>query len=176
MARQGRLDTLVNNAGLMLIGPVVDSPEGEWDRMIDLNLRGMLAVTRAALPHLKDAAASSPRGIADIVNVSSTAGRQVRPGNAVYSLTKYGVNAFAEGLRQEVLSQRIRVSLVEPGVVETELASHIREELKDAVANQLGDMTKLNPDDIADAISFIVTRDARVAVNEILLRPSEQTW
>ena len=172
----GRLDTVVNNAGLMLVGPVADAPEDEWDRMLAVNVQGLLYVTRAALPHLLRAAADAPRHVADLVNISSTAGRVARPGTAVYNLTKFGVNAFAEALRQEVMRSHLRVSVVEPGTVDTELGSHVRDGLREAIASQTDAIEKLRPEDIADAVSYIVTRDRRVAVNEILVRASEQTW
>jgi NADP-dependent 3-hydroxy acid dehydrogenase YdfG len=172
----GRLDTVVNNAGLMLVGPVADAPEDEWDRMLAVNVQGLLYVTRAALPHLLRAAADAPRHVADLVNISSTAGRVARPGTAVYNLTKFGVNAFTEALRQEVMLSHLRVSVVEPGTVDTELGSHVRDGLREAIASQTDAIEKLRPEDIADAVSYIVTRDRRVAVNEILVRASEQTW
>lgn len=172
----GRLDTVVNNAGLMLTGPVLAAPDGEWQRMIDVNLNGVLHVTRAALPHLVRAAADSPRGVADLVNISSTAGRVARPGTAVYNLTKFGVNAFSEALRQEVGPRHVRVGVVEPGTVDTELSSHIRDEVRERVEQQLAGVELLRPEDIADAVSFMVTRDRRVAVNEMLVRAAEQTW
>jgi NADP-dependent 3-hydroxy acid dehydrogenase YdfG len=172
----GRLDTLVNNAGLMLLGPVADAPVEEWDRMLAVNVQGLLQITRAALPHLVAAAATSARGVADLVNVSSTAGRVARPGAAVYSLTKFGMNAFTESLRQEVSQQRVRVSVVEPGTVDTELSSHNREELRGSIAAQTSSIQLLQPSDIADAVAWIVTRDRRVSVNEVLVRASEQTW
>jgi NADP-dependent 3-hydroxy acid dehydrogenase YdfG len=172
----GRLDTVVNNAGLMLVGPVADAPEDEWDRMLAVNVQGLLHVTRAALPHLLAAAADAPRHVADLVNISSTAGRVARPGNAVYHLTKFGVNAFTESLRQEVMQSHVRVSVVEPGTVDTELSSHVRDGLREAITSQLGTFERLRPGDIADAVTYIVTRDRRVAVNEILVRASEQPW
>jgi len=172
----GRLDTIVNNAGLMLVGPVTDAPAGEWERMLSINVQGLLFVTQAALPHLISAAQSSPRQVADVVNISSTAGRVARPGNAVYSLTKFGVNAFSESLRQELVPQRVRVSVVEPGIVNTELSSHVRDELQGAIDRQTAGVEKLRPEDVADAVSYIVTRDRRVAINEILVRAGEQTW
>jgi NADP-dependent 3-hydroxy acid dehydrogenase YdfG len=172
----GRLDTLVNNAGLMHIGPVADAPPEDWDQMLQINVQGLLYVTRAALPHLLRAAEDSPRRVADLVNISSTAGRVARPGTAVYNLTKFGVNGFSEALRQEVMQKRVRVSVVEPGTVDTELSSHIRDGVRQAVEAQVKDMELLRPEDIADAVSYIVTRDRRVAVNEILVRASEQTW
>jgi NADP-dependent 3-hydroxy acid dehydrogenase YdfG len=172
----GRLDTVVNNAGLMLIGPVADAPDDEWDRMLDINLRAVLTVTRAALPHLVRAAQDSSRGVADIVNISSTAGRVARPGNAVYALTKFGMNAFSESLRQELIASRVRVGVVEPGTVDTDLGSHVRDGLREAIATQTADLEKLLPADIADAVVYMVTRDRRDAVNEMLVRAGEQTW
>ncbi|MGZ4293305.1 MAG: SDR family NAD(P)-dependent oxidoreductase [Solirubrobacteraceae bacterium] len=172
----GRLDTLVNNAGIMLLGSALDSPTEEWDRMLALNVRGALHLTRAAIPHLVDAAAGSPRQVADIVNISSTAGRVARPGAAVYSLTKFGLGAFSESLRQELISHRVRVSVVEPGTVDTELVSHVREDVRDAARQAVESIDPLHPEDIADAVSYIVTRDRRVAVNEMLVRAAEQTW
>jgi NADP-dependent 3-hydroxy acid dehydrogenase YdfG len=176
VAELGRLDTLVNNAGLMLVGPVADAPDDEWERMLAVNVHGLLHITRAALPHLARAAADAQRRVADIVSVSSTAGRVANSGNAVYSMTKFGVGAFSEALRKEMLPQRVRVALVEPGTVDTELGTHVRDGVRDAIDRQIGDMEKLRPEDIAEAISYIVTRDRRVAVNEILVRAGEQTW
>lgn len=172
----GRLDIVVNNAGLLYPGSFADAPDGEWERMITINVGAVLAVTRAALPHLVAAGASEPRHVADLVNISSTGGRVARPGTAVYSLTKFGVNALSESLRQELLASRIRVSVVEPGTVATELASHTREELKDGIARMTESIELLRPEDIAEAITYIVTRDRRVAINEILIRAAEQTW
>lgn len=172
----GRLDIVVNNAGIMLLGPAVDAPVGEWDRMISINLQGLLYVTSTALPHLTRAAASEPRRVADIVTISSTAGRVARPGAAVYALTKFGAGAFSESLRQELIKQHVRVSVVEPGTVATELVTHVREGVRENVEAISQSIVPLEPDDIADAVSYIVTRDRRVAVNEILVRSSEQTW
>ena len=111
----GRLDILVNNAGLMLLGPVLGADPGEWDRMIAINGQGLLYTTRAALPHLLQAAEQGPRRVADIVNISSIAGRVAWNGYGVYSFTKFGVNGFTESLRQEVTQRHVRVGLVEPG-------------------------------------------------------------
>ncbi|MGV9215779.1 SDR family NAD(P)-dependent oxidoreductase [Micromonospora sp. RB23] len=176
VAEFGRLDTVVNNAGLMLVGPVAEAPPEEWDRMLAVNVQGMLHVTRAALPHLLAAAEAAPRRVADLVNISSTAGRVARPGTAVYNLTKFGVNGFSEALRQEIGSKRVRVSVIEPGTVETELSSHVRDGIREAIVRQTEGLELLQPTDIADAVSYIVTRDRRVAVNEILVRAAEQTW
>jgi NADP-dependent 3-hydroxy acid dehydrogenase YdfG len=172
----GRLDTLVNNAGIMLLGPAFDSPTQEWDRMIALNVQGSLYVTHAALPHLLSAADDSPRKVADLIYISSTAGRVARPGGGVYSLTKFGIAAFAESLRQELIAKRVRVSVVEPGTVHTELVTHLREDLRRAAEDQVDSIEALEPEDIADAVAYIVTRPRRVAVNELLVRAAEQTW
>jgi NADP-dependent 3-hydroxy acid dehydrogenase YdfG len=176
VARLGRLDTLVNNAGIMLLGPALDAPLEEWERMVGLNVVGTLRVTHAALPHLVRAADESSRGVADLVIVSSTAGRVARSGAAVYALTKSGVAAFAESLRQELVPRRVRVTVIEPGIVDTELVSHVREEIREAARDQVAGIDPLLPDDVAEAIAHIVTRDRRVAVNEILVRAAEQTW
>jgi NADP-dependent 3-hydroxy acid dehydrogenase YdfG len=176
VAQLGRLDTVVNNAGLMRIGPAVDADPADWDQMLAVNVQGLLYVTKAALPHLIAAAADSPRGVADVVNISSTAGRVARPGTAVYALTKFGVGAFSEGLRQEVLGKRVRVSLVEPGTVQTEITDNLPEADRETLDRRTEGMVKLEPVDIADAVTFVVTRDRRVAVNEILVRAAEQTW
>ncbi len=108
IAALGRIDTVVNNAGIMLLGPALDAPIGEWEQMLAVNVHGLLYVTHAALPHLVRAAADSPRGVADLVNISSTAGRVARAGSSVYNLTKFGLTAFSEALRQEMLSRRVR--------------------------------------------------------------------
>jgi NADP-dependent 3-hydroxy acid dehydrogenase YdfG len=170
----GRLDTVVNNAGVMLLGPIVDAPVEEWDRMVAINLQGLLYVAHAALPHLLAAADSEPRQVADLVNISSVAGRVARLGSGVYNLTKHGVGAFSESLRQEVTGRHVRVSLVEPGAVATELASHMREEIREQAMQRFADVETLESDDIADLIAYVVTRPRRVAINEVLIRPTEQ--
>jgi NADP-dependent 3-hydroxy acid dehydrogenase YdfG len=169
----GRLDTLINNAGVMLLGPAVGAPLEEWERMISVNVHGLLYCAHAALPHLLKAAEDSPRQVADMVNISSVAGRVARSGSGVYNATKWGVGAFSESLRQEVARRHVRVSLVEPGAVATELISHNRPEIREAVAAG-DDFEKMVPEDIADAIAFVVTRPRRVAINEVLIRPTEQ--
>jgi NADP-dependent 3-hydroxy acid dehydrogenase YdfG len=174
VAELGRLDTLINNAGVMLLGPAVDAPLEEWQRMVQVNLLGLLYCAHAALPHLRRAAEDGPRRVADMVNISSVAGRIARSGSAVYNATKYAVVAFSEALRQEVTREHVRVSLVEPGAVETELASHNRPEILEGIRQRFGGLEWLRPADIADAISYVVTRPRHVAVNEILVRPTEQ--
>jgi NADP-dependent 3-hydroxy acid dehydrogenase YdfG len=170
----GRLDTLVNNAGVMLLGPVEGAPVDEWRRMVDVNVSALLYCAHAALPHLIAAAQDGPRHVADMINVSSVAGRVARAGSGVYNLTKFGVAAFSESLRQEVASRHVRVSVVEPGAVATELSSHNRPEIQDQIRGRFSDIEILHADDIAEAVTFVVTRPRRVAVNEILIRPSEQ--
>ncbi len=170
----GRLDTVFNNAGVMLNGPIVDASTEEWDRMVDLNVKGLLYVAHAALPHLLSAAESEPRNVADLINTSSVAGRRARSGAGVYNLTKFGVGAFSESLRQEVTERHVRVSLVEPGAVDTELASHLRDEIREQSMKRFEGMDILQAEDIADAVSYIVTRPRHVAINEILIRPTEQ--
>jgi NADP-dependent 3-hydroxy acid dehydrogenase YdfG len=174
MRELGRLDTVVNNAGVMLLGPIVDAPTSEWDRMVALNIQGLLYVAHAALPHLLSAAEGEPRHVADLVNISSVAGRVARLGSGVYNLTKHGVGAFSESLRQEVTQRHVRVSLVEPGAVDTELVSHNRPEIIEAGRKRFEGVERMQSEDIADAIAYIVTRPRRVAVNELLIRPTEQ--
>ncbi len=170
----GRLDTLVNNAGVMLLGPVAGADVAEWERMLDLNVRALMHCTHAALPHLLRAAEDGPRRVADCVNVSSVAGRVARSGSAVYNASKFAVGAFSEALRQEVTKKHVRVSLVEPGVVETELMSRNSPAVQEIIRSRFGEMERLQADDVAQAIAFIVTRPRHVAVNELLVRPTEQ--
>jgi NADP-dependent 3-hydroxy acid dehydrogenase YdfG len=172
VAELGRLDTLVNNAGVMLLGPAAEAPLDEWQRMVDLNVLGLLYCAHAALPYLRRAAADGPRQVADMVNISSVAGRSARAGNGVYALTKFGVGAFSESLRQELAGQYVRVSLIEPGATATELAGHNRPEILESLRGQFGQRMEAN--DIADAIGYVVTRPRHVAVNEMLIRPTEQ--
>jgi NADP-dependent 3-hydroxy acid dehydrogenase YdfG len=170
----GRLDTLVNNAGVMLLGPVIDAPVEEWERMVQINLLGLLYCTHAALPHLLRAAEDGPRQVSDLVNISSVAGRETRSGSGVYNATKHGVGAFSDALRKEITTRHVRVSLVEPGATATELASHNRPEVLSGIQQRFARMERLTADDIADAIAYIVTRPRHVAVNEVLIRPTDQ--
>ena len=170
----GRLDIVINNAGVMLLGPIEDAPMEEWERMVHLNVLGLLYTAHAALPHLLKAAEIGPRKVADIINISSVAGRVARRGSGVYNLTKFGVGAFSESLRQEVTGRHVRVALVEPGAVTTELTSHLRPEIREQTAQRLANMERLHADDIADAITYMVTRPRRVAINEMLIRPTDQ--
>ncbi|MDX3745405.1 SDR family NAD(P)-dependent oxidoreductase [Streptomyces sp. AK08-02] len=172
----GRLDTLVNNAGLMLLGPVVGAEVDEWDRMIAVNLQGLLYTTRAALPHLLKAAEDGPRKVADIVNISSIAGRVAWNGYGVYNLTKFGVNGFTESLRQEVTQRHVRVGVLEPGGVDTELGSHNdhKPEVRDAIGAFNEQTEVLAPDDIADGVAYMVTRPRHASVGELWIMPTDQ--
>ncbi len=170
----GRLDTLINNAGVMLLGPVVGAPVEEWEHMVRINLLGLLYCANAALPHLLSAAEDSPRRVADLVNISSVAGRETRSGSGVYNATKHAVGAFSDALRKEVTRRHVRVSLVEPGAVDTELAGHNRPEIRAAMAARFEGMERLQSEDIAEIIAFIVSRSRHVAVNEVLVRPTDQ--
>ncbi|OBK31570.1 oxidoreductase [Mycobacterium asiaticum] len=172
----GRLDIVVNNAGLIRMGTATQASLQDWDDLVAVNIQGVLYVTRAVLPHLIEAATDSPRGVADLVTISSTAGWVARPGTAVYSLTKFGVNAFSEGIRQEVLGKRVRVGVVGPGTVDTEIFSQLAAPSVEAFEKQTAGMVKLRSEDIADAVLYMVTRNRRVAVNHMLVRAAEQTW
>ena len=170
----GRLDILVNNAGMMLLGPVVDAPTDEWWQMLDINVKALLNCADAALPHLLAAAEDGPRNVADMVNISSVAGRVARRGSAVYNLTKHGIGAFSEGLRQEVTARHVRVALVEPGATATELSSHNRPAIREGIQQRFAGVQRLEATDVADAILYIVTRPSYVAINELLMRPTAQ--
>jgi NADP-dependent 3-hydroxy acid dehydrogenase YdfG len=174
VAELGRLDTLVNNAGVMLLGPVVGAPTEEWDRMVRVNLLGLLYCSHAAVPHLIRAASDGSRGVADLVNISSVAGRVPRSGSGVYNATKFGVGAFSESLRQEVTQKHVRVSLVEPGATDTELRGHNRPEVMETIMARFKDVEPLQAEDIADTVLYIVTRPRHMSVNELLVRPTEQ--
>jgi NADP-dependent 3-hydroxy acid dehydrogenase YdfG len=172
----GRLDTVVNNAGVMLLGDAEDAPLEEWDRMVAINVLGLLYVAHAAIQPLLAAAQDGPRNVSDMVNISSIAGRVARRGSGVYNLTKHGVGAFSESLRQEFGDRRLRVSLVEPGAVTTELSSHMRPEIQERSRERFGNIERLKSEDIAEAIEYIVTRPWHMAVNEITIRPTEQVF
>ncbi len=158
----------------MLLGPAEDVPLAEWQQMVQINLLGTLYCTHVALPLLLSAARNDPRHVADLVNVSSVAGRVARAGNSVYSATKHAVGAFSESLRQEVTRRHVRVSIVEPGAVETELASHNRPEILDRLQQRFASQRRMAASDISETIAFIVTRPRHVAINEILVRPTDQ--
>jgi NADP-dependent 3-hydroxy acid dehydrogenase YdfG len=172
----GRLDTVINNAGVMLLEDAADQGLDDWQRMVDVNVYGVLYVAHAAIEPLLAAVEDSPRKVSDLVNISSIAGRRASRGSAVYNLTKHGVGAFSEALRQEFARRHLRVSLVEPGAVATELVQQMSEEKQEAARKRFQGVERLTSEDIADAIEYIVTRPWRVAVNEIMIRPTEQEW
>jgi len=171
--RHGRLDILVNNAGVMLLGPSAGASVEDWKRMVDLNVLGLLYCTHAALPHLLEAAESGPRRVADLVNVSSIGGRTVRPGSQVYNLTKWGVGALSESMRQELASKHVRVSVLEPGPTRTELQEANRPDILTQIRARQDGFELLEAQDLADAIGYMVTRPRHVNVNEIMVRPTE---
>jgi NADP-dependent 3-hydroxy acid dehydrogenase YdfG len=168
-AHYGRLDILVNNAGVMYLEPVAEADLGRWRRMLELNVLSLIASTQAALRGMRE------RREGDIVNIASTAGRIANPMAAAYSATKFGVVAFSEALRREVYQDRVRVSVIEPGLVATELRDHIgHAAVKDAINAWADGLRQLQPDDVAEAILFCVTRPPHVCINEVLMRPTDQ--
>jgi len=164
----GQVDILVNNAGVMQLSKVEKGLSDEWRRMFDVNVLGLLYATDAAVQVMKE------QGSGHLVNVSSVAGRRSRATTGVYSGTKFAVNAISEALRQELLEDSIRVTIVEPGAVETELATHITDEEAQEALSGLLKLDILQPEDIANAIAYAVTQPERVSVNEVLIRPTQQ--
>jgi len=166
----GSVDVLLNNAGVMLLGPMMDADLEHWQRMVNVNLLGLMYCTHAALPIMKE------QGGGHIVNVSSVAGRVARMGSGVYNATKFGVGAFSESLRQEGVDYGIRVTIIEPGYVETELQGHnenpmVVETMKKN-KEEIGKV--LEADDISRAILYAVTQPDHVSINEVLVRPTKQ--
>ena len=172
--RFGRLDILINNAGLMLLGPIVGADVEAWEQMIAINQKGLLYITNAALPHLLSAAEEGPRRVADIVNVSSIAGRVAWANYGVYNMTKFGVNGFSESLRQEVTKKHVRVGVVEPGGVATELGSHNSGVMREHIDTFYETTEVLQADDIADGIAFMVTRPRHASIAELWVMPTDQ--
>ncbi|MEU0236134.1 SDR family NAD(P)-dependent oxidoreductase [Nocardiopsis sp. NPDC006198] len=170
----GRLDILVNNAGLMILGPFEDADVEDVDRMIAINQQGLLYMTGAALPHLRKAAERGPRDVADIVNISSIAGRVSWAGFGAYNMTKFGVNGFTEALRQEVTQSHVRVGVIEPGAVDTELQSHNTEEIRNGIAAFPADKEMLEAGDISDGVVYMVTRRRRASIGELWIMPTDQ--
>lgn len=168
VAEWGQLDILVNNAGVMLLSPAAEATLDDWRHMVELNLLALMGVTKAALPHLKAAKGH-------IVNVSSVAGRVANPGASGYAATKFGVVGFSESLRREVYADKVRVTVIEPGLVRTELGDHITNAASKAGLDQrLATMEALTAEDGAAAILYAVGQPARVNVNEIVIRPTDQ--
>lgn len=165
----GRVDILVNNAGVMLLGPVYEANTEDWRRMFDVNVLGLMYATHAILPLMK------AQGEGHIVNISSVAGRVANAGTGVYNATKWAVNAFSESLRKEVHKDKIRVTIIEPGLVATELPQHItNSSAKERAKAFYESVRSLDSEDIAAAIVYAVTQPPHVNVNEILIRPTEQ--
>lgn len=167
----GTIDILVNNAGIALTGEIAAGNPDDWRRMIELNVLALMNVTHAVLPVFQAQAAGH------IVNISSVAGRTVRVGVGAYNVSKWGVNAFSEALRLELSKQNIRVTVIEPGMVNTEINTHIQDDVAKQRSEELRQsITPLEPEDVAAAIVYAVTQPPRVNVNEILIRPTSQTW
>jgi NADP-dependent 3-hydroxy acid dehydrogenase YdfG len=165
----GGLDVLVNNAGVMLLGTIVGADTEDWRRMMSTNVLGLMYMTHAAIEGML------AQGSGDIVNISSVAGRTARKGAGVYNASKWAVNAFSESLRQEVTARGVRVSLVEPGAVATELSSHITQQTAREESQRMAqNMRTLRSDDIARAILYVVAQPPHVAINEVLVRPTDQ--
>ncbi len=165
----GGLDVLVNNAGVMLLGTIVGADTEDWRRMLSTNVLGLMYMTQAAIEGMVE------QGSGDVVNISSVAGRTARKGAGVYNASKWAVNAFSESLRQEVTTKGVRISLVEPGAVATELTDHITQPEARAASKQMATMiTPLQSEDIARAVVYVVSQPPYVAVNEVLIRPTDQ--
>jgi NADP-dependent 3-hydroxy acid dehydrogenase YdfG len=168
-AELGGLDVLVNNAGVMLLGTIVGADTEDWRRMLHTNVLGVMYMTAAAIEGMVE------QGSGDVVNVSSVAGRVARKGSGVYNASKWAVNAFSESLRQEVTGRGVRIGLVEPGAVATELSDHITQpEAKQASKDNAARMRTLQSEDIARAVVYLVSQPPHVAVNEVLIRPTDQ--
>ncbi|GAA4399121.1 SDR family oxidoreductase [Tsukamurella soli] len=162
----GGADVLVNNAGIMLLGPFTPRQHEDYRRMIEVNLLGAITATEVFLDQLED-------GGGDVINISSVAGRTARATNGVYAATKWGMNGWSESLRQALLPD-IRVTLIEPGVVDTELPTHITHEATRQAVQKGYDVATVKPEEIADIIAFVLSRPRHLAINEILLRPADQ--
>ena len=165
-AELGGADILINNAGLMLLGPFSSEQRGDYRRMVETNLLGAITTTEVFLDQLRE-------GGGDLINISSVAGRTARPTNGVYAATKWGINGWSESLRQE-LQPEIRVTVIEPGAVATELTSHITHESTREATEAFVKELAIRPEDIAEVILFAVSRPRRVTLNEILVRPTAQ--
>ena len=163
----GRVDVILNNAGLMPHSPLERLKITDWDRMIDVNIKGVLYGIAAALPHMQRQKSGH------IINVSSVAGHKVRPGSAVYAATKHAVLALSEGLRQEVKPYNIRTTVLSPGAVQTELVDSITEPDIATAVRQIYEMA-ISPDAFARVVAFAMAQPDDVDINEILFRPTRQ--
>ncbi len=166
----GRIDILVNNAGIMPLSPISKLKVEEWDRMIDVNIKGVLHCIAATLPSMLE------QGSGHIINISSVAGRRPFPSGTIYSATKFAVRAISQGLRLELSpTEKIRVTDIEPGVVTTELTEHITDrETADRFKTNWSDKRALDPEDVAETILFVLSQPDHVNINEILVRPTDQ--
>jgi NADP-dependent 3-hydroxy acid dehydrogenase YdfG len=164
----GGADILVNNAGVMLLAPFSSAQRAEHRQMVETNLLGAMTVTEVFLDQLRD-------GGGDIVNISSVAGRKARPGNSVYAATKWGLTGWSDALRQE-LQPDVRVMVIEPGAVATELPDHITDATAKDATEKMYDELAITAEDIADVIAFVVERPRSVSLNEILIRPTAQAF
>ncbi len=168
-AHFGRVDILVNNAGVMYLEPTAEADLGRWRHMLELNVLGLIAASQAALPGMR------ARRDGHIVNIASTAGRVANPNSAGYSASKFAVVGFSEGLRKELVKDRVRVTVIEPGVVETELRDHVvHEEARKGIDQFAASLRQLKSEDVANAILFAVSQPEHVCINEILMRPTDQ--
>ena len=172
----GNLDALINNAGVMLLGPFETSPPGDWRRMVELNVIAMMTMVHEAIPHLRKSAAG-PRGIADIVNVGSIAGRTTRPNFAAYNASKWAVTAFTDAIRQEIAADGIRVSVVQPGAVETELLDHVNRDFKARMfTGALAKVEVATAADVAATIGFAIGQPAGYVISELVVRAARQPF
>ncbi|MAT68938.1 MAG: oxidoreductase [Planctomycetaceae bacterium] len=166
--RFGRIDVMINNAGLMQQSPLEALKIDEWDNMIDVNVKGVLYGIAAALPHMKTQQAGH------IINVSSVAGHKVMPAGAVYCATKHAVRAISEGLRSEVKPYNLRTTIISPGAVDTELPTHITHEQSHEGINEYYENVAIAPESFARAVAFAIEQPEDVDINEILFRPTKQ--
>jgi NADP-dependent 3-hydroxy acid dehydrogenase YdfG len=164
----GRIDVMIKNAGLMQQSPLDRLKLGEWDNMIDINIKGVLYGIAAALPHMQRQKAGH------VINVSSVAGHKVTPAGTVYCATKHAVLAISEGLRVEVKPYGIRTTVISPGAVATELPNHITDERSAAGIQEFYEGYAIPADSFARAVAFAMSQPDDVDVNEILFRPTRQ--
>ncbi|QDU56616.1 putative oxidoreductase [Aeoliella mucimassa] len=166
--RYGRVDVMINNAGLMQQSPLEACKVDEWDNMIDVNIKGVLYGIAAVLPQMKKQKSGH------IINVSSVAGHKVTPSGSVYCATKHAVRAISEGLRSEVKPYNMRTTIISPGAVDTELPSHITHEQSHAGINEYYQQVAIAPESFARAVAFAMEQPEDVDINEILFRPTKQ--
>jgi NADP-dependent 3-hydroxy acid dehydrogenase YdfG len=164
----GRVDVLINNAGLMQQSPLDSGKLEEWDNMIDINIKGVLYGIAAVLPQMQQQKSGH------IINVSSVAGHKVTPAGAVYCATKHAVRAISEGLRQEVKPYNLRTTIISPGAVDTELPNHITHEASAEGIQGFYKHYAIPADSFARAVAYAIDQPAEVDINEVLFRPTAQ--